>query len=124
MTALADQLWEDAGAPTIEEFFGTTITFSRRSETSGDITAVGDTINYTLLDAQGATTVVTGRDYTIPVASVVVSGSTLEPKKGDLIREVIGGETHVYEVQPIGDKPAVQLLAGGFRWLVRTKRIG
>lgn len=123
MTALADQLWEDAGAPILEEFFGVSVVFCRGSEQSAAFTATPDTTNYGLIDGEGATTIFDRRDYTFPVSAPVVNGVALEPMKRDKIKETINGVEHVYQLEPLGDKPAAQLLAGGFRWLVHTKRV-
>lgn len=60
------------------------------------------------------------RDFVLPVASVVIDGDTLEPRTGDRITE--GDE--VFEIQPYDtNKPSVELQAGGFEYLVHTKKI-
>jgi hypothetical protein len=123
MTALADTLFNDAGLPLEEEFFGTSIVYYRRSEATTAFTAIAETVSYTVIDAEGSTTTVTARDYTVPVASLVIAGAQVDPIKGDRIKETINGIEHTYELLPLGTTPTAELLPGGFRWLLHTKRV-
>lgn len=123
MTAVADQLWEDAGAPLLAEWFGVSVTYCRRSEQTAAFTAMVLDGNYALADAQGATTVLTQRTYEIKDSDLVLNGAAIQPLKGDTIKETIGGEERTFEIQPTAIHPAVQELHGGLRWVVRTKRV-
>lgn len=124
MTALADQLFHDIGDSLDEDFFGTSVVYCRRSEQSDAITAIGETNSYSITDAEGSTTTITARDYTLPVSAVVISGAVIEPTKGDRIKETINGIEHTYELMPLGTTPVAELLPGGFRWLLHSKRVG
>ena len=60
------------------------------------------------------------RDFIVPVSAIVLDGRTVEPLRGDRIEE--GKE--VFEILPPDDNtPAVELQAGGFEYLVHTKRV-
>lgn len=123
MPSNADQIWEDAGAPLIDELFGVTVTLTRNTVTTTGVTATADTVDYNVYDDNGFQTIATCRDYTIRTAAYAFAGTAVEPRRGDVIAETINGETQRFEVLPLGNKPAAYLLAGGMRWLIHTKRI-
>jgi len=123
MTAAADQLWEDIGAPLNDEFFGVSIAYVRGALQSFPITAMGETTNYELTDREGTVRLVPGRDYTLPVGSLVLNAAVVSPLKGDRILETINGVQHAYELLALDNKPPAELLPGGFRWLLHTKRV-
>lgn len=123
MTAFADQLWEDAATPLNDEFFGTSVIYLRKTEQSLPITAIGQTTSYSLTDSEGTVRIIAGRDYTLAVSTLIVNGLLVTPVKGDRIRETIGGSEHIYELLALDNKPAAELLPGGFRWLLHMKRV-
>ena len=46
------------------------------------------------------------RDYLIDVSAYTIHGIATEPKRGDLIVETLGNETHEFEVMPfVGNSP-------------------
>jgi hypothetical protein len=60
------------------------------------------------------------RDFVLPVESLLIDGDQIEPRTGDRIQE--GSE--VFEIQPPDEKtPSVELQAGGFEWIVHTKKV-
>lgn len=130
MTAFADQLFEDAAAGINNDFFGVSVLYSRGAATV-TLTAIPEAQSDTLLDASGLQTVGNGRDYTFAVGDLVLTSEVAEPCRGDTITETIGGTSCVFEVLPLravtslalGGNPVAELLPGGFRWLVHTKRI-
>lgn len=122
MASVADQLWEDAGQPLCEEFYGVLVVLERSGENSEEFTAIADLVHYTVENAEGFFTTVATRDYTLPVESTVINGVTIEPRPGDRIHEMINGTEQIFEVLPIGNSPAVSLAATGKQWLVHTDR--
>lgn len=104
-----------------ERAFGVTVTYKRGSSTTDSFTAIRSDVEYEVMGGEfGLAIKVTSRDYLLPKSSVVIGGVEVEPRAGDRIVE--GGET--VEIMPLGDKPAVELQAGGFRYLVHTKKVG
>lgn len=122
MTALADQLWEDAGTPLCEEFYGVSVILERGGRRSDSITAIADTVTYQVENTEGFYTSFTTRDYTLPVATTMIGSEAIEPRKGDRIRETINGVEQVFEVLPVGNDSEVSLTPTGTQWLVHTKR--
>lgn len=116
-----EEIFNAASMPAVESQFGVDVVFSRGALNSAAFTARrGDRDHRAMGGEYGLEISVTMRDFWLPVASVVVGGETIEPRAGDRITE--GDE--VFEVAPPDDeKPAVERPAGGFDWLVHTKRI-
>ena len=67
----------------------------------------------------------TDRDFLIPAAKLILSGSATLPQRGDVIRETRSGTTFVYEVLAPGSEPAWKW-ADPFRKMIRihTKQVG
>ncbi len=63
------------------------------------------------------------RDYMIPVASLVIDGSAIEPEKGDRIVETVGGQVKTYEVLGQSGVPPAELDRYRLQWRVHTKEI-
>lgn len=124
MPSAVDQLFEDVAAPLNEEFFGVSIVYSRGGVNSAPLTAIAETTTYELLDDRlPHTTVAAGRDYTLKSSTLIVNSLVIEPAVGDRITETIAGASWTFEVLPLADKPSAELLPGGFRWLIHTKRV-
>lgn len=122
MTSLADQLWEDAGQPLCEEFYGVPVTLTRSGVASESFTAIADSVDYQVFDSNGFLTSVTSRDYTLPIATTAINGAAIMPRAGDLITETINGVSESYEITPLGNKPAVHKSPDGTQWLVHTNK--
>jgi len=122
--SFADQLWEAAGAPLLDEINGVSVAYSRGLRTV-TVTAVPSVIDYDAYNADdGAiTTIGTLRQYVIATAVLVLDGETVTPKPRDRITETINGEQQIFEVSAIEGKPAAELQVGGYRWLIRCKRV-
>ncbi len=107
----------------MQSFFGVGVKFSRGPLTSDEFTARrGDKVHEAMGQEFGLHVAITIRDFVLPLASVVIDGDEIEPRKGDRIIEVDTGE--VFEIQPPDNNtPAVELQAGGYEYLVHTKRI-
>lgn len=124
MPSFADQIWEDAAAPLLDELHGVAVTYSRGLR-AVDITAVPSVLSHEVYDQDdGAlSTVATLRQYVIAASAIVLDGETVEPQLRDRITETINGATQTYEVSPVPGKPAYELQVSGARWLVRCKRV-
>lgn len=107
--------------PAAERAFGVTVTFARGVLTSEEFTARRNDRMHNAIGAEyGLEIRITMRDYILPAASVVVDGDEIEPRTGDRITE--GDE--IFEIQPPdANTPSVELQAGGYEWIVHTKRV-
>ena len=103
----------------LDEVFGGSVTLQRGATTTAAFTASWDLQEYELVDQRGVVTVFQSRDYLLPKASVVINGSTITPRAGDRILDSDG----VFELLPVGDRPAIEAVAGGTRWLCHTKKV-
>lgn len=122
-----DSLWESAGAPINDEFFGVPIVYSRGTQ-SVTVTAIPSVIDVELfaVDELPLNTAVVWRQWIIKasdLSSLAPTGAVFRPKRADIVTETIGGVEQRYEVAPLPDKPAAEMQLGGYRWLVRGKRV-
>jgi len=110
-----------AAVPQLERQFGVTVIYCRGNHVSADMTVRRSDRIYTTIGAEyGIEIKITMRDFILPVATLLIDGDAIEPKTGDRIIE--GDE--VFEVQPPDEKtPSAELQAGGFQYLVHTKRV-
>lgn len=103
---------------TLADAVGETVTLSRASATTS-ITAIavnsGD-------DASGehAVTNYWDREWLIKKSDYEISGSEVTPQAGDRITD---SDSNVWEVMLGGKRPPLRSHAGGYSWVVRTKRI-
>lgn len=104
-----------------ERAFGVSVRFSRGVYISEEFTARRSDREYTAIGAEyGIEIKITMRDFVLPVATLLIDGDTIEPRTGDRITE--GNE--VFEIQPPGENmPSCELQAGGFEWIVHTKKV-
>lgn len=123
MSSIADQLWEDAGAPLIREMYGVSVVYSCAAGEITGITAIADVADYQLVSDDGFPMAVRSRDYTLDVADMQIDSVPVTPSPGHRITEIINGVAQTFEVVPIGNRPAQQLSPNGTRWLVHTKRV-
>ena len=109
--------------PAANRGFGVLVTLSRGANTTAQFTARRTDRFFKSMGAQyGLDIDVEMRDFIVPVQLMVIDGIAVEPKKLDVVREIATGEA--FEVlQPNDDTPAVELLPGGYEWLVHTKKI-
>lgn len=121
MVSRFEQRFQDFAVPILEREFGVQITITRGSDVSDEFTARRCDRVYSAIGAEyGIEIKITMRDFILQVASVVVDGGAIEPRTGDRITE----GTEVFEIQPIDqNKPSVELQAGGYEWLVHTKKV-
>ncbi len=103
----------------LDEVFGGAVTLKRGETSTAPFTTTWDLQDYELASDRGVVTVFQSRDYLLPKTAVVIGGSQVEPRAGDRIHD--SGE--VFELLPLGDRPAHEDVAGGTRWLCHTKRV-
>ena len=84
---------------------GVTVVYSRGAVSATLTAVVGRTV-FSRNTPNGAAVEIGERDYLINVADLVLSGSAVEPVKGDRITEVINGISLVFEIVPPLGEPA------------------
>lgn len=101
--------------------FGVTVQFCRGAYISEEFTARRNERELKAIGAEyGIEISITMRQYILTVSDVAIDGDLIEPRTGDRIIE--GSE--IFEIQPPDDnKPSVELTAGGFEYIVHTKRV-
>ncbi len=110
-----------AAVPQLQRQFGVLICFARGVYVSEEFTARRNDREYKSLGAEfGIEISITMRDFVLPIELLLIDGDAITPRTGDRIIE--GDE--VFEIQPPDmNKPSVELQAGGFEWVVHTKKI-
>jgi hypothetical protein len=122
MVSRFESTFRDRVIPAAQRAFGVTVQFVQEGQSSDEFTArrterVGRVLGF---GAVGTGIAVVMRDYTLPVSSVVINGSQVDPVEGNKITE--GDDT--FEICPPDDgTSAVVLQAGGVEWLVHTKQV-
>jgi hypothetical protein len=103
---MADML-SDAAAWLADQrraFMSKTVTYQRGQEEVDLPATVGQTV-FRITDDYGASIRHVTRDFLIAADDLVLGGAATEPKRGDRIRETIGGITFVHEVMGVGGEP-------------------
>ena len=126
MTSQADTLFADV-YDLDENFFGTTVDLSPTgavADTAG-VTAVVEVMENELIDQRtGVMTKVQIRTYIIRKSVYLKDAVETAPKKGDVIKETIGGVERKFQCTPYGDlKEVEEEFSDGVRWLIRTKEV-
>lgn len=121
MPSLFEQRFQSRAVPMFNRTFGVAVTFLRGVGVSDEFTARRGNFDYRAIGAEyGIEIGITMRDFILPVASLVIDSVTITPRTGDRIQE--GSE--VFEIQPIDqNKQSVELLPGGYEYLVHTKKV-
>jgi hypothetical protein len=121
MPSAFERKFQTRSIPSLNRTFGVSVTLSRGALVSASFTARRSQKEHRAVGQEyGIEIGITMRDFYLPVASLVIDGATIEPRTSDRITE--GGE--VFEISPpSNDKKSVELLAGGYEYLVHTKRI-
>ena len=106
------------------EAFGGEVTFVYgNSEIT--VTAEAALHEYKVADTRGVTETIQSRDYVISVAAMVIGGEPVTPRPGNKIKETINGSVEIFQVMPLGDRPAAEHTdASGTAWLLHTKHTG
>lgn len=121
--SFVDGMLEAYSAPVLEQGFGVSITIQRGGKTTEPFTATWEKKVYQVADSEGFLTSAESRDFTFAIGDVAFNGTSFEPHTGNLISLSENEISVQYEVLPIGQLPAVELMPGGYRWLVHTKRV-
>jgi hypothetical protein len=121
MASRFEQRFQAVSVPQLQREFGVTITFIRGVYVSEEFAARRNDREYTAIGAEyGIEIKITMRDFVLPVELLLIDGDAVEPRTGDRIKE--GSE--VFEIQPPDEKkPSCELQAGGFEWIVHTKKV-
>ena len=118
MTAFDDDF--DAADEMLAEAFGKSVVLQRGLNQSDAFTANWCAMAYEVENRNGIRTRVHVREYEFPAEDAVINGETVEPRERDRLVD----EDGTWEVMPPSDNlRAVESLAGGSRWLVRTTKI-
>ncbi len=121
MASRFESRFQDVAIPQLQRQFGVSVIFIRDIRTSEEFTARRADCEYKAIGAEyGIEIRITMRDFVLPVASLLIDGDTIEPRTGDRIKE--GSE--VFEIQPPNENtPSVELQAGGYEYIVHTKKV-
>ena len=112
--------------PTLETVFGVDVQFLRGANTTDAFRATWQSVEYELMDDNGLTSKIAYRVFTLPMEAVIVNGARVEPRDGDRVRlleDCGNGDSGEFELMPAGKLPSCQLVGGGERWFVRTKKV-
>lgn len=102
---MAFQSFTTAGLAAIRRLAGVTVTY-HRGAFSVELPATVGSTDITILDGNGFQTIVSSRDYLIEAAALVLDGEQVEPQKGDLIVEVIDGQTCTHQPLDLNGEPS------------------
>lgn len=121
MPSRFEQRFQNRAIPKFARAFGVSVQFHRGSDLSAAFTARRNDREYVAIGAEyGIEVRITMRDFMLPVASLIVNGTSVTPRTGDRIVE--GSE--IFEIQPIDqNRPSVELQTGSYEYLVHTKMI-
>lgn len=110
-------------AERMKDHAGTAVTF-QRGQQSVLLTGTRLLREYQIMDESGFTSNVQMHDWTFTTADVVLGGTVITPRPGDLLTIGNGAGQERYEVLPLGDEPAaVPYDANANILLVHTKRV-
>lgn len=121
MASRFESTYRDRVTPAARRAFGVTVRFARGMYVSEEFTCVRHDREYEVINEEfGVPDKVTMRDFQPLVSLLLIDGDAIEPRTGD--RFIEGDE--IFEIQPPSDKmPAVELKAGNFEYICRTKRV-
>lgn len=103
--------------------FGHDVTLTRAGNVSASFTATWEAQEYEVEDGEGFLTKFHSRDFMFDKAAPVLAGAAVKPRAGDVLTITENSEEKRFEVLPIGSRPAVGQMDGGYRWRVHTKRV-
>jgi hypothetical protein len=104
---------------TLADAGGETVTLSRASDTT-EITAIAISSSDDASGDKVATSNYWEREWLIKRADYQINEVAVTPQAGDRITD---GNSDVWEVMLKGLRPALISHAGGYAWVLRTKRI-
>jgi len=107
------------GMDTFIDATGESVTLSRASNTTS-VTAVVVTSSDDVTDGKVSATNYWDREWLVKKTDYKIDGTVVEPQSADRITDSNGD---VWEMMLRGRRPDVVPHAGGYAWIVRTKRI-
>ena len=121
MVSRFESRWTRDALPILSREFGTAVIYCRGNHVSDEIIARRYDRKHKAIGAEyGIEIRITMRAYILTTSTLLIDGDAIEPKTGD---RIIEGE-EVFEVQPPDEQtPSAELQAGGFEWIVHTKRV-
>ncbi len=120
MTSRFDDRWKAHGIPVVNREFSVTVSLSRGGITTADFSARRAQREHESQGAEiGIAIKVELRDYTLPIASVVINNREIEPRAGD---RIIEGDATWEVHQPDDSTPAAERL-GEYEWVVHTRLV-
>ncbi len=118
------ETFNDRVIPAGNRAFGVQVTLTQGAGTSDPFTAQWESIENQVVNDEGFLSKVVSRVFMFDRSDAVIGGVEVEPRRGDRLDVTEANGTAVrFELLPEGDMPAVELMAGGFRWLVRAKQV-
>lgn len=108
----------------LKDHAGRSVVYKRADTSSDTLTATVAQQMRDIETADGFTTQAEFFEWVFTTADLVIDGSAITPRRGDLIEETLGGVARVYEVLPPDDEPAsVWADSAGVMTRVYTKRV-
>ncbi|CAN5409543.1 hypothetical protein BH11PLA2_BH11PLA2_34570 [soil metagenome] len=112
------------GLATIRGIAGSQVTYKRGAQQVALSATVGTT-QITFVAADGTQVQVQSRDYLLAAADLVLGSVAVLPRPGDLIVEVIAGQTCTHQVLDMKGEPSYRFSDAGRTSLrIHTKQIG
>ena len=121
MPSRFENMFRQFAVPIMEREFGVLVSILSGASESAKFTARRNDREYKAIGAEyGIEISITMRDFVLPYKCVALDGERVDPRTGMRIQEA----DEVFEICPPDDNtPSVELQAGGFEWLVHTKRV-
>lgn len=117
------ETWESRVTTPAERAFGVSARLWRGEEATEAFTAIWEKQAFAVMEAEGFATSGHLRAFQFEITAMKIGGQQIEPRKGDRV-VITENETEAkFEIAPMGELPAVELMPGGYRWKVRTKRV-
>jgi len=107
---------------TLQGFAGQTVTY-HRGDASVSVTAVPGRSEYEV-DTEYGIERSYARDFIVEAADLIISGSTITPQRGDLIKQTVGDDVLVFEVMaPASGVDCYNLDQTGTSTRIHTKQV-
>ena len=116
--SILDDMFQTYGAPTVQHWFGVTVTLKRGPRETTGVTATWSGLSEDV-DGEFIPTKVTERMFRIDVTAYVIDQIAVEPQKHD---RIVAGDL-TFEVLPTDRAPEVERSDDGFSWIIRAKKV-
>lgn len=121
MSSLFEAEFNTRVMPAVERAFAVDVQFQRGDDTSDSFKARRDDIDGVAMGQElGINAKVTKRDYWLPVSSVVINSTPVQPRSGD---KIIEGDTTWEVYFPDDSTPASEPVPGGYDWLTHVRLV-